>query len=233
MARRSSRQLCARAALKLDRQSRHGRARLLLAAPGTLDRGACATTLGAAAASRARASPKSAAMRRVSISSERPETRIRHRRTLERDLFGARKNDIFRHRRRRRSRARACWRSILMFPARPAAAAQGKIYKLSSNETPLGPSPRAIEAFQRAAGSLRSIPTARLARCAKRSAQASWSRSGADRLRRRLGRTDLSFGLRLSSTRAMKASTRSTASRSIASPFSRPAACPSSPTRRI
>ncbi|HEY0147350.1 MAG TPA: histidinol-phosphate transaminase, partial [Methylovirgula sp.] len=43
-------------------------------------------------------------------------------------------------------------------PGKASAATKGKIYKLSSNESALGPSPRAIEAFQSAAGSLSIYP---------------------------------------------------------------------------
>jgi histidinol-phosphate aminotransferase len=43
-------------------------------------------------------------------------------------------------------------------PGKASAATKGKIYKLSSNESALGPSPRAIEAFQSAVGSLSIYP---------------------------------------------------------------------------
>ena len=45
-----------------------------------------------------------------------------------------------------------------MFRARPRPPSAGKIFKLSSNETALGPSPRAIEAFESAADSLPIYP---------------------------------------------------------------------------
>jgi histidinol-phosphate aminotransferase len=43
-------------------------------------------------------------------------------------------------------------------PGRSAAPGAVKLYKLSSNETPLGPSPKAIEAFRSAAGELQLYP---------------------------------------------------------------------------
>ena len=43
-------------------------------------------------------------------------------------------------------------------PGKSGAPGAAKVYKLSSNETPLGPSPKAIEAFRNAAGSLELYP---------------------------------------------------------------------------
>src|SRR5215831_6322257 len=43
-------------------------------------------------------------------------------------------------------------------PGKSGAPGVAKIYKLSSNETPLGPSPRAIEAFRSVAGHLQDYP---------------------------------------------------------------------------
>jgi histidinol-phosphate aminotransferase len=43
-------------------------------------------------------------------------------------------------------------------PGKSGAPGAKKVYKLSSNETPLGPSPKAIEAFRHAAGSLELYP---------------------------------------------------------------------------
>jgi histidinol-phosphate aminotransferase len=43
-------------------------------------------------------------------------------------------------------------------PGRSQAPGAKKVYKLSSNETPLGPSPKAIEAFRALAGSLEFYP---------------------------------------------------------------------------
>jgi histidinol-phosphate aminotransferase len=43
-------------------------------------------------------------------------------------------------------------------PGRSAAPGVAKIFKLSSNETPLGPSPKAVEAFKAAAGGLEFYP---------------------------------------------------------------------------
>ncbi len=43
-------------------------------------------------------------------------------------------------------------------PGKEHAPGVARVYKLSSNETPLGPSPKAIEAFQKAAGKLEIYP---------------------------------------------------------------------------
>src|SRR5215213_1208587 len=43
-------------------------------------------------------------------------------------------------------------------PGKSAAPGVAKVYKLSSNETPLGPSPQAIEAARAAAGHLEAYP---------------------------------------------------------------------------
>jgi histidinol-phosphate aminotransferase len=43
-------------------------------------------------------------------------------------------------------------------PGRSKAPGAAKLYKLSSNETPLGPSPKAVEAFKQASGSLSLYP---------------------------------------------------------------------------
>ncbi|HEY8578743.1 MAG TPA: histidinol-phosphate transaminase, partial [Beijerinckiaceae bacterium] len=39
-------------------------------------------------------------------------------------------------------------------PGKSAAKGGAKVYKLSSNETPLGPSPAALEAYRKAAATL-------------------------------------------------------------------------------
>ena len=57
-----------------------------------------------------------------------------------------------------------------MCRARAGAPGVAKVYKLSSNETPLGPSPEALEAYDAAAGSSRIIRTAPDARSARPSA---------------------------------------------------------------
>ena len=43
-------------------------------------------------------------------------------------------------------------------PGKSGAPGAAKVYKLSSNETPLGPSPKAVAAFREAAGSLELYP---------------------------------------------------------------------------
>ena len=45
-----------------------------------------------------------------------------------------------------------------MCPARAAPQALAKVFKLSSNETPLGPSPRAIDAYKSVAAHLEDYP---------------------------------------------------------------------------
>ena len=49
-------------------------------------------------------------------------------------------------------------------PGKSSAAGVAKVFKLSSNETPLGPSPRAVAAYK--ARTLKTIPTARRPTCA-------------------------------------------------------------------
>ncbi|MFC0284716.1 histidinol-phosphate transaminase [Camelimonas abortus] len=49
-------------------------------------------------------------------------------------------------------------------PGRSEAPGAAKVYKLSSNETPLGPSPRAVEAFRDAAAHLEAYPDGAAAR---------------------------------------------------------------------
>ena len=56
-----------------------------------------------------------------------------------------------------------------MCPARAALPGAHPVIKLSSNETPFGPSPRAVEAFSKLP-TRRVTPTARRGACAKRSA---------------------------------------------------------------
>ncbi len=49
-------------------------------------------------------------------------------------------------------------------PGKSGAPGAAKVYKLSSNETPLGPSPKAVAAFREAAGSLELYPDGSVAR---------------------------------------------------------------------
>jgi histidinol-phosphate aminotransferase len=49
-------------------------------------------------------------------------------------------------------------------PGKSSAPGVARIYKLSSNETPLGPSPRAISALQKAGGTLELYPDGSVAR---------------------------------------------------------------------
>src|SRR5262244_3107575 len=43
-------------------------------------------------------------------------------------------------------------------PGKSSAPGVAKVYKLSSNETPLGPSPRAVDAYRQVAGHLQDYP---------------------------------------------------------------------------
>ena len=64
----------------------------------------------------------------------------------------------------------ACSTSRPMCPARARCRAASKPIKLSSNETPLGPSPKAVAAYQGRRGPISSaIRTARRRRCGRRS----------------------------------------------------------------
>ena len=71
-------------------------------------------------------------------------------------------------------------------PGKSGAPGPGKVHKLSSNETPLGPSPRPWPPAA-AAAKLEVYPDGAPRRCARRSA-ALRARPGPHRLRRRLGR---------------------------------------------
>ena len=109
-------------------------------------------------------------------------------------------------------------------PGKSAAPGVAKVHKLSSNETPLGPSPQAIEAVRAGAPTARPLSRRRGdARCARRSAPLR-ARPGAHRLRRRLRRDPRAARPRLSSGRATRRSSPSTASSSTGSPSWRPAA---------
>ena len=55
-------------------------------------------------------------------------------------------------------------------PGKSRVPGVAKVHKLSSNELPLGPSPKAIEAVRALAAVSSSIPTGRRRRCARRSA---------------------------------------------------------------
>src|SRR5258708_20014864 len=46
-------------------------------------------------------------------------------------------------------------------PGKSSAPGVAKVHKLSSNETPLGPSPRAVEAYREVAGHLADYPDGR------------------------------------------------------------------------
>ena len=71
------------------------------------------------------------------------------------------------------------------------------VAKLSSNESPLGPSPKAVAAYRELAGELHRYPDGNCARAAPGDRPPPQSRSRGDRLRRRLGRADRAPGPRL------------------------------------
>ena len=110
--------------------------------------------------------------------------------------------------------------------ARQERASPGvaKVHKLSSNESPLGASPRAIEAFRANADQLALYPDGSSRRAARGDRQALRARRRADHLRQRLRRAARAARARLSAARATKGSTASTASSNIRSPSAPPAA---------
>jgi len=55
-------------------------------------------------------------------------------------------------------------------PGRSTAPGVGRVFKLSSNETPLGPSPKAVAAYHAVGEHLEDYPAATPPRCVKRSA---------------------------------------------------------------
>ena len=74
-------------------------------------------------------------------------------------------------------------------PGKSAVAGLAKVHKLSSNESPLGPSPRAIEAFRASADQLASYPDGASRALARGDRPALRARLRADHLRQRLRRT--------------------------------------------
>ena len=130
-----------------------------------------------------------------------------------------------------RPRARASVFSIDPYvPGKSSAPGVAKIYKLSSNETPLGPSPRAQEAFRAPPIVSTSIRTAR--RGALREAIGRTFGLDPARIVCGAGSDDLLHLLaRPISARAMKAFSRSTDFSSTRSPFSPPAERPWSPRK--
>ena len=87
-----------------------------------------------------------------------------------------------------------------------------KPIKLSSNETPLGPSPKAIAAYKAEANTWSAIPTAARRRLRKAIAEQLRAQRRAHRLRRGLGRADQPDRARLRRAGRRGASTPSTAS---------------------
>ena len=73
-----------------------------------------------------------------------------------------------------------------------------KVFKLSANETPFGPSPKAKEVYQQAAGASRGLSGRHLAGAARGDRPRLRARSQPHHLRRRLGRNPQSAGAHLS-----------------------------------
>ncbi len=86
-------------------------------------------------------------------------------------------------------------------PGTSALAGAHPVIKLSSNETPFGPSPRAVEAYLAGAAIAVALPGRLGAALARGDRQALRARSRAHRLRRRLRRAAQSAGQRLSRPR--------------------------------
>ena len=96
------------------------------------------------------------------------------------------------------SRAPRSWRSTPTCPARARVAGLAKVHKLSSNESPLGPSPRAIEAFRANADQLAIYPDGSSRLLREAIGQALRPRRRADHLRQRLRRAAVAARPRLS-----------------------------------
>ena len=116
-------------------------------------------------------------------------------------------------------------------PGKSAAPGGVKVHKLSSNETPLGPSPRAIEAVRARAGQLALYPDGSAGGVARGDRRQARARSGPHRLRRRLRRYPVAARPCLRRARRRGRVHRRTASSSTASPSWRPAARRWSPRR--
>ena len=84
--------------------------------------------------------------------------------------------------------------------------------RLASNESALGPSPKAIAAYRALAGEIHRYPDGSAEELREALGRASRARSGADRLRRRLGRADHAAAARLCRARETRCSTAATAS---------------------
>ena len=86
-------------------------------------------------------------------------------------------------------------------PGKSSAPGVAKVFKLSSNETPLGPSPRAIAAYKAVAAHLEDYPDGSAQRAARGDRARLRARSRPHRLRRRLRRSAAPAGARLSRRR--------------------------------
>ena len=93
-------------------------------------------------------------------------------------------------------------------PGRSKAPDGVRLYKLSSNETPLGPSPAALAAYREAAGKLELYPDGSAEGAACRDRCRLWPQPGSHRLRRRVGRHPLPARPRLHRPPARRASIR-------------------------
>ena len=100
-----------------------------------------------------------------------------------------------------RSRVPACSRSKPYVPGKSSAPGVARIHKLSSNETPLGPSPKAIAAYQSVAAHLEDYPDGAATKLREAIGRAFGLDPGAHRVRRRLRRPPQPAGARLSRRR--------------------------------
>ncbi len=113
-----------------------------------------------------------------------------------------------------------------MCPARAARPASRKVFKLSSNETPLGPSPKAVAAYRGGRPASGGLSGRRGDRAARGDRPRLRTRPGAHRLRRGLRRPAQPARARLSRRRRRGDPHRRTAFWSIRSPRSAPARSP-------
>ncbi len=86
-------------------------------------------------------------------------------------------------------------------PGRSEAPGAAKVFKLSSNETPLGPSPKAVEAYRAVADQPQLLPRRRRDGAARSHRPRLRPRSRAHRVRRGLGRAVGAPGARVSRAR--------------------------------
>ena len=125
------------------------------------------------------------------------------------------------------SRARRSWRSTPTCPARAGSPGWRRSTSCRPNESPLGPSPKAIEAVPRVALAVSQLyPDGCVDGAARGDRPPLRARPGANHLRQRLGRVAGAARRMSFCAPATKASTASTGFSNIRSAFARPAAMP-------